>query len=1041
MRRLSATFWHLVLVTLSGLPLTTPLWRLTAVPCTHDGHLHYHRVAAMRHAWQEGLYFTRWLPDLAFGYGYPFFIYREPAPLYAVLFPHMVGLPLSAASNLVYGLAILSCGWFMYLWVRDVLGNRAALVSAVAYMSAPYVLVDALVRGNLPESLALPLFPLLLWAGRRWVINGRFSPFLISSLGLIFLSLTHNISLLLFTPTLLLYLLLIGWIHHTAWRTLLGRLLLLFGLGLGTTIFYTGGALLEMNAVTLQQSTTTRNNDFHYNFASLDEIFAPPAPEDPTLINPPLPFRLGWGISVLAGLGVLLAVVARWQKQLKREQAWHVGMMITATAVFLLMSLPVTLPLWETLPLIDFTQFPWRFVGRAALPVAFLAGMPFACNWRKQASHQIRWSGITAVFAAAILLIEAIPGLYPAICPEEPFPTILTVHQYEHITGLVGVDPEGSYFPRTVQKRPQSSPLEADYQAGRPPQRFDITQLPATAKILAITYTPLSAEIRLTTPEPFMARYLSFAFAGWAVEIDGRSIPITPEDPTGLITFPVPAGEHSIKVRWAITPLRAILSALSLMSLGGWLVTAVLLHTRQNSYHTPHTPPTPNHTVSRSELLWLLVSLVILGLKMGLIDRTDTPLRHPTEPPVAETAVLQAGELQLVGYTLSRNHVPSGNTFDIHLAWRTLAPPQADYQSNVWLRGPDGLIWSNLDTQRPRLYEDAPPSRFWQPGQWAWDSREVQVLSGTPPGTYDLVLTLFDRNTLHPLTLIGANGEVWGPTAVIGQVEVTMPDTPPQFTPDHPLTQIIPDTGLILLGFNQDRTEATVGDPFALTLFWERAAGKTAVPTQIDLQLFTTANELQHTWTLPLTRADFPHENWPAGSRLRGQYLVRLPASLKSGNYLLGVNNIPLGTITIHAPERQFTQPPIETAVHTTFSQNQTPFATLIGYTITQANNQLTLTLVWQAKTETNTSYRVFVHLIDNNGQILTQSDGEPANWTRPTTSWITGEYITDTHTLTLPPSPPNTPLQLRIGLYEPETNTRLQTETADFLLIPLPPN
>ena len=31
-----------------------------------------------------------------------------------------------------------------------------------------------------------------------------------------------------------------------------------------------------------------------------------------------------------------------------------------------------------------------------------------------------------------------------------PFPTIVDVHDYERETGLVGVDPEGSYFPRTV---------------------------------------------------------------------------------------------------------------------------------------------------------------------------------------------------------------------------------------------------------------------------------------------------------------------------------------------------------------------------------------------------------------------------------------------------------------------------------------------------------------------------------------------------------------------------------------------------------------
>ena len=48
-RRLNTAYW--LLITALGLPLITPLLRWTAVACTHDGHLHYHRVAAMAHAW------------------------------------------------------------------------------------------------------------------------------------------------------------------------------------------------------------------------------------------------------------------------------------------------------------------------------------------------------------------------------------------------------------------------------------------------------------------------------------------------------------------------------------------------------------------------------------------------------------------------------------------------------------------------------------------------------------------------------------------------------------------------------------------------------------------------------------------------------------------------------------------------------------------------------------------------------------------------------------------------------------------------------
>ncbi|MBP8947594.1 MAG: hypothetical protein KBG73_02055, partial [Candidatus Promineofilum sp.] len=597
-RRLTTGHWPLttaywLLITALGLPLITPLLRWTAVACTHDGHLHYHRVAAMAHAWGNGIVLTRWLPDLAFGYGYPFFVYREAAPLYAVLLPHLAGLPLPAASNLFYALTILASGVFMALWVRDLFGPRAAVVSAVAYMAAPYVLIDALVRGNAPESLALPLLPFLLWAGRRWVLFGSRRAFLAGALGLALLSFSHNISTFIFAPTLVVYLVVVAWVSgergsdsrpvyaHPA----LLRAAALIILGLGLALFYTGGAVLEMDQVTLERSTTTRNNDWRYNFTTIGEILSPVAPEDPTLLNPPLRLRMGWAPLLLAALGATGLWWLRGTDGRAREQRLHIWLMLAGTAVYLFMALPISRPLWEALPLIDFVQFPWRFVGRAALPIAFLAGVPFYKYEIRDTRYEFRarrslpatrhsplataWPIVLVAVAVTLLILEAIPNLYPRTCEEEPFPTILTVHAYERATGLVGVDPEGSYFPRAVVERPTGSPLEADFAAGRTPQRFDATVLPAGATMRDVVYTCHGVTLTVDSPQPFTARYLSFDFPGWSARVDGARVPIAAEDPTGLITFAVPAGEHAVEVRWGATPLRLGLVALSALAAVG----------------------------------------------------------------------------------------------------------------------------------------------------------------------------------------------------------------------------------------------------------------------------------------------------------------------------------------------------------------------------------------------------------------------------------------------------------------------------------------
>jgi hypothetical protein len=169
---------------------------------------------------------------------------------------------------------------------------------------------------------------------------------------------------------------------------------------------------------------------------------------------------------------------------------------------------------------------------------------------------------------------------------------------------------------------------------------------------------------------------------------------------------------------------------------------------------------------------------------------------------------------------------------------------------------------------------------------------------------------------------------------------------------------------------------------------------------------------------------------WPHGYFLRAQHPLRLPASLDSGSYQLFLEDIALGSLTVTAPDRVFVQPKVATTLTTPFLNptSHQPLATLIGFTI--ANRQspnLSISLLWQANAETPTSYRVFIHLVDANGQIIAQADGEPANWSRPTSGWAPGEYISDSHTLTLPANlPPN--LTLHIGLYDPATGQRLAT-------------
>lgn len=91
----------------------------------------------------------------------------------------------------------------------------------------------------------------------------------------------------------------------------------------------------------------------------------------------------------------------------------------------------------------------------------------------------------------------------------------------------------------------------------------------------------------------------------------------------------------------------------------------------------------------------------------------------------------------------------------------------------------------------------------------------------------------------------------------------------------------------------------------------------------------------------------------------------------------------------------------------------------------TQASDRVAVTLTWTAPEALVRSYKVFVHLYAEDGQLVAQHDAVPVNELRPTQSWLPGEEIVDRHGLWVPQDARG-PLRLVVGLYDAERGTRL---------------
>ena len=92
------------------------------------------------------------------------------------------------------------------------------------------------------------------------------------------------------------------------------------------------------------------------------------------------------------------------------------------------------------------------------------------------------------------------------------------------------------------------------------------------------------------------------------------------------------------------------------------------------------------------------------------------------------------------------------------------------------------------------------------------------------------------------------------------------------------------------------------------------------------------------------------------------------------------------------------------------------------------SNSPLRVELRWRALNTTQTSYKIFVHVLDARGQLVTQRDTIPQNGFAPTNTWKRDQLIADR--FALPQNLSSGTYTIKVGLYDPLTNERVLTTT-----------
>jgi 4-amino-4-deoxy-L-arabinose transferase-like glycosyltransferase len=411
-----------------------------------------------------------------------------------------------------------------------------------------------------------------------------------------------------------------------------------------------------------------------------------------------------------------------------------------------------------------------------------------------------------------------------------------------------------------------------------------------------------------------------------------------------------------------------------------------------------------------------------------------TPQLGPANTPAVAASATFDGDVQVDVLYVPRLLTAANDVLPIRLEFSGLNGP---YVASLRLTSADGRIWAQHDV----LVEQDGMSRV-----------GLLAPAGMPAGRYDLRLSLALPGDARPIGLREPAGQ--GSELALGQIDVQAPDTPPSLStlPMEHSREFTLGDATRLLGYSATPGPLLPGNDLTVNLFWQALSGAANADLSAFVQLLDRQGQVAAGWEGPPVPWR-PTGDWQPGELQRSQHTLRLPATLPAGRYSLVAGLFdpatgerlpvtwqagPFGILSRSAQQAELGQIPIDARKLTsvapeprvTTDASLERLGKLVGYDLADTRaapgGALDLVLYWQPTETTGERLTVFVHLVDEQGVIVGQSDGEPAAGSRPTSSWLPEEFIVDPHSVRVQDDALLGPATLLVGLYDPATGERV---------------
>ncbi len=516
-------------------------------PLFHSGFFSMHddtqvvRVQQMAQALKDGQFPVRWVKDLGYGYGYPIFNFYAPLAYYIGAIFNLIGFDALAATKIVFGLGIILAGIFMYLLAREFWGVWGGIVSALFYLYAPYHALDIYVRGAVGEFWAMAFLPLVFYGLYR-IAQGHRRGVITTALALTAVILVHNLTAMMFIPFLFLMLFILFIFQKDKKRFVIWNLKFVI-LAAGLAAFYWLPALTEMK-LTKVFGQIGGGANWRDHFVFFDQLWASPwgfGGSAPGRLDG-MSFMIGKIHLLVAGLVLLIAIA---KKKLRPVLLVSLGFLL----IVLFLTNDASGFIWQTIPVMAFIQYPWRFLAFSTLAVSFMAGS--LISWQPK---KLNWwpAVISSVFIIGLLVLNTKyfqPQTFLGV-------TAAGYINEENIKWKISKISD-EYLPKEFPV-PQSEEEIAW-------EKVKVIEGEAEIKSQDFKHHLYQLEIEARTDSQILVN--TAYFPGWRIFVDDEKV--APRIEAGRIKFALNPGAHRVILKFVNTPVRRLANLISLLSLAG----------------------------------------------------------------------------------------------------------------------------------------------------------------------------------------------------------------------------------------------------------------------------------------------------------------------------------------------------------------------------------------------------------------------------------------------------------------------------------------